>query len=82
MAVLPETDLAAARLLAERLRRHIEAAHYAVAGHAALAVTFSIGVAADTPGADTPEGLVFRADRALREAKEAGRSRVGVDGAV
>lgn len=76
LAVLPETDAAAARLLAERLRRHVEAAHYAVAGTTALSLTVSVGVATFEPDGDTLEALVARADQALHDAKSAGRNRV------
>ena len=67
----PDTSLAAAQPLAERLRR-------AVARHdfgQGVPVTVSIGLApllAD----DTPERLLQRADRALYRAKAQGRNRV------
>jgi diguanylate cyclase (GGDEF)-like protein len=68
--LLPETDLAGARLVAERLRA-------AVAGLATLPtpVTVSVGLAVRGDG-DTPEALLARADAACYEAKRSGRDRV------
>ena len=75
--LLPGTELAAARLLAERIRGQVAAARLPAlpAGHA---VTASFGVAAQRPG-ETVRALVARADRSLYAAKQAGRNRVMVD---
>jgi diguanylate cyclase (GGDEF)-like protein/PAS domain S-box-containing protein len=74
LAVLPSTTPAGAYSVAERLRRDIAASQ--VDG---LHITVSIGVAS-FPGvaADSPQTLIDAADRALYDAKEAGRDRVRV----
>ncbi len=68
--LLPETDLAGARLVAERLRA-------AVAALTTLPtpVTVSVGLAVRGDG-DSPETLLARADAACYEAKRSGRDRV------
>jgi diguanylate cyclase (GGDEF)-like protein len=72
MAVLlVECDIADAHHIAERLRRAV-----ATHGENASAVTISIGVA-DSGSAASAEELIAAADRALYEAKRAGRDRVG-----
>jgi diguanylate cyclase (GGDEF)-like protein len=81
LAVLPETDLAGARTMAERLRQAIEAMRVDFEG-VQLSVTVSLGVADAIPGRDPEardaEQLVARADEALYRAKAAGRNRIEV----
>jgi diguanylate cyclase (GGDEF)-like protein len=74
--LLPETDLAGARPIAERLRQAIARLVVEV-DDAALRTTVSIGIAS-YPEHDTGEikGLLLRADSALYQAKRAGRDRV------
>lgn len=79
LILAPHTALADACLLADRLRRAIEALAIATADDAASApikVTVSIGVAALS--AATPDGpaLLKAADEALYRAKHGGRNRV------
>ena len=79
LVLLPETDLAEAGRVAERLRAAVEAEHFIVEGNVTLKVTISIGVAAlDTPAqsALVLDALIRLADDALYRAKEAGRNRV------
>jgi len=71
IVLAPETDLPGARLLAERLRLRLAVHRFEGIGD----LTASFGVAAHEPR-DTAEILVHRADRALYEAKEAGRNTV------
>lgn len=76
--LLPQTDAAGAWSTAERVRQAVEALGISHAGSPAGHVTISVGVAALVPSADpdAPALLVRSADRALYEAKAAGRNRV------
>jgi two-component system, cell cycle response regulator len=73
--VLPETDLPGAERMAERLRKTIETANFAHAGHQKK-ITCSFGIAAadcKTVKADAKE-FVRQADKMLYEAKSSGRN--------
>src|SRR3954464_2672140 len=79
--VMPETDMAVATMVAERLRRRIAGEPFAIEqGTKALDVTLSIGLAAlgSNDGAAT---ILKRADQALYRAKRDGRNRVVADAA-
>ena len=78
IALLVDTGVEGARMLAERMRARIESLHVE---HRASGVgpylTVSLGVASVVPKpAVRPEDLVDLADRALYAAKESGRNRV------
>ncbi len=75
LVVCPQTDLAGASALAEKLRSAYASAEFPMAIHR----TASFGVACYHPG-DSVDGLIRRADRALYAAKEAGRDRVELAG--
>ncbi len=77
VVIMPSTPGDTACLAAERLRRNICAAPFAVpAAIERLTVTTSIGVASSDGANETAESLLKRADEALYEAKRAGRNRV------
>jgi len=77
VVVMPETDLANAAAVAERLRVAVAKEPFTVrATGEKLAVTVSIGVAAAIASGDHRDGLLKRTDEALYSAKKAGRNRV------
>ena len=69
--VLKNTTLSTAISVAERVRKHISAGPVSLHG-VKVDTTISIGVAVAQPG-DDPDDIVKRADKALYEAKAAGR---------
>jgi two-component system, cell cycle response regulator len=80
--VMPETDMAVAAMVAERLRRRIAAEPFAIAqGTRNVPVTISIGIAALRDKEDNAASLLKRADQALYRAKRDGRNRVVPDAA-
>ena len=80
--VMPETDMAVAAMVAERLRRRIAAEPFAIAqGSRQIPVTISIGIAGLRGKDDTAAALLKRADQALYRAKRDGRNRVVPDAA-
>lgn len=70
--ILPETPLAGAVLVAERVRERIASCEFPGLGH----ITASIGVANYPANALTKEDLIRVADQALYAAKNSGRNRV------
>ena len=77
--ILPETDAAAAELLATGLLETIAHDGVVVDERRAIQVSASIGIAAIEPGMlRTPAELMMNADVAMYEAKEAGRGRFSV----
>jgi diguanylate cyclase (GGDEF)-like protein len=73
VAILPDTDREGAMRAAERLRAAVAAAPVEVEG-ASADVTVSVGWAHWS--GDTPGDLLVRADRAVYQAKDAGRGTV------
>jgi two-component system cell cycle response regulator len=74
---MPDTELAHAERIAERIRLHVAGSPFRVmGGEELLTVTISIGVAASLGQNDGPALLVKRADEAMYEAKATGRNRV------
>jgi diguanylate cyclase (GGDEF)-like protein len=73
--LLPETELAAAQRVAERLRRKVEMSAISVASNA-ITTTISIGVAEANPAMASIFDLIKLADKALYLAKDSGRNRV------
>jgi two-component system cell cycle response regulator len=81
VVVMPETDLAVATMVAERLRRRIASEPFAIQkGVRSVEVTISIGIAALGSG-DNAASVLKRADQALYRAKRDGRNRVVPDAA-
>jgi diguanylate cyclase (GGDEF)-like protein len=76
--LLPQSDSAAAALVAERLLRICRATAFDVGG-AQVSFTISIGVAERRPVDTTIDQLLVRADRALYAAKHAGRDQIVAD---
>jgi two-component system cell cycle response regulator len=82
VVVMPETDMAVAATVAERLRRKIAAEPFPIEqGRRAIDVTISIGIASLESAHDTAAQLLKRADQALYRAKRDGRNRVVADAA-
>jgi two-component system cell cycle response regulator len=80
--VMPETDMAVATMVAERLRRRIATEPFAIQqGTRNLEVTISIGIAALGAPGDNAAAMLKRADTALYRAKRDGRNRVVPDAA-
>ena len=80
--VMPETDVAVAAMVAERLRRRIASEPFAIAqGANSIPVTISIGISALRGKDDNAASLLKRADLALYRAKRDGRNRVVPDAA-
>jgi len=74
--LLPQTDLAGAQVVAERVRQSVENANMDHAGNA-LSLTVSLGLAStDSCPVRTSEELFELADAACRDAKRGGRNRV------
>ena len=80
--VMPETDMAVATMVAERLRRRVAGQPFAIQeGARTLDVTISIGIAALSDASDSAAAILKRADQALYRAKRDGRNRVVPDAA-
>ncbi|WP_323795192.1 diguanylate cyclase [Nisaea sp.] len=78
IALLPNTDLEGAIIVAERARRKIESQSFVLPDASIVELTVSVGASHATgPGIDINE-QIKRADEALYEAKRDGRNRVKV----
>ena len=75
VVLLPETELAAAAEVAERVRVAVQQTSFTAAGRP-LEVHVSIGVAACPEQVASPQALLDSADGALYEAKRGGRNQV------
>ena len=82
VVVMPETDMAVAAVVAERIRRRIACESFPIQkGSGTIDVTISIGIAGLAAAADSAETILKRADQALYRAKRDGRNRVVADAA-
>jgi two-component system cell cycle response regulator len=80
--VTPETDMAVATMVAERLRRRIASEPFSVQqGDRSLDVTISIGLATLAEPGDNAATILKRADQALYRTKRDSRNRVVPDAA-
>jgi diguanylate cyclase (GGDEF)-like protein len=75
LILLPETNLAAAQRVAERMRRKIEARAFSFSSNV-IDATISAGVAEANSSMESVLDLIKAADRSLYMAKETGRNRV------
>ncbi len=75
VVVMPETPLAVAAMVAERLRSVVAGKPIALGeGMGELEVTISVGIAVARAGGDSATAMLQRADKALYEAKGRGRN--------
>jgi diguanylate cyclase (GGDEF)-like protein len=73
--LLPQTGMAEARVIAERIRRRVERTHFPHDKSQPLgAVTVSIGISAFGVDIDTPASVIYAADQALYVAKSRGKN--------
>jgi two-component system cell cycle response regulator len=80
--VMPETDMAVATIVAERLRRRIAAEPFTIEqGKRTIETTISVGIATLDAADDDAAKILKRADQALYRAKRDGRNRVVADAA-
>lgn len=77
--IIPEAELAEAKLFAERLRKEFAVKELAIGERGPIRCTISIGVAEWSPS-ESLEGLMARADKCLYAAKRGGRNRTVVAG--
>ena len=77
IVVFPDTEVAHAQMIAERIRYIVASKPFKVPAQAGeLAVTVSIGISSMVHHQDDPSSLMKRADQALYKAKSDGRNRV------
>lgn len=82
VVIMPDTDIAYAHVVAERIRREVEE-HPVIAGNGSKQIytTLSLGLSCIELESDTPQDLMKRADIALYAAKRAGRNQVVTEAA-
>ncbi len=79
---MPDTDIAFAYSVAERLRMSVESTPFSISREPGeLNITISIGIAGSERRGDSADALLHRADQALYRAKREGRNRVVADAA-
>ena len=76
MIILPETSLAGAKSLAEKVRAAVEELQLELPGNERTGLTLSIGIASCCTSEDNLDTLVSLADAALYRSKEAGRNKI------
>ncbi|NTW64959.1 MAG: diguanylate cyclase [Nitrospirae bacterium] len=78
MIILPETSLAGAKRLADKIRRTVEGLDLEIPWSKQVRVTLSMGVASCCAPVENIDTFVALADTALYASKEAGRNRVSI----
>ncbi|MBD2692245.1 diguanylate cyclase [Anabaena catenula] len=78
VVLLPETNINAAIIVAERIRENINN-QYIFVGEKKVSITVSIGIASYNSADKTIDTIIQRADKALYQAKNQGRNRVIAD---
>ncbi|MGH9810937.1 MAG: diguanylate cyclase [Terriglobia bacterium] len=81
LVIMPETDMARAYQVGERLRVAIAADAFQIRPGLGIHLTASVGIATLECPDDTPEAVFRRADNALFAAKRRGRNRVAANAA-
>jgi two-component system cell cycle response regulator len=82
VVVMPDTDVAFALQVSERLRKSIETTPFPISRDPKnLKLTISIGIAGSEGEGDSANALLHRADQALYRAKRTGRNKVVADAA-
>lgn len=81
VVVMPDTDIAYALMVAERLRQKVAEVPFRIEPTVTLNITVSIGIAVTEGATDTAKLLLERADNALYRAKRDGRNRVSAEAA-
>ncbi len=79
VVIMPETDMAIAAIVAERIRQYTESHAFEIGEELPVSITASLGVTTMLGPDDTPEAILKRADQALYRAKNDGRNRVVED---
>ena len=74
--ILVETSCETAEIVAERIRRHVEAFHFQGADEQIIRLTCSIGYACCPDDTASKEILLEMADRAMYAGKSTGKNRV------
>lgn len=78
--LLPQTDLAGARRVADRILEEVQSLSISCDRSLSVSCTVSIGMAAFPENAATSTRLVEASQRALHSAKQAGKNRIGAVG--
>jgi diguanylate cyclase (GGDEF)-like protein len=80
LMILPETDLAGAQLLAERILETVRSSPVGGVGEEPVHMTTSLGISVMPGNGTSPRTLLHAADSALYAAKSAGRNTARVAG--
>ena len=74
--MMPETNMAGATVVADRMRLAVAEEPFVIGSGKKLQVTISVGIAITAAGDESLDALLKRADDALYAAKNGGRNRV------